>query len=96
MRKKTYVFDNDTLEVLQVLKEELGKKETQIIREALRFYFENHRSNKNLMNSLNELVERMENIVKQISDLSYRLGRCEEKAKRLEEEIRRLKGEKSP
>jgi len=94
LRKKTYVFDDHTLEVLQVLKEELGKKETQIIREALRLYFENHRNSRNLMSSVNELVERMENIVKQISELSYRLGRCEERARRLEEEIRKLKGER--
>ncbi|RLJ70081.1 hypothetical protein BCF55_0343 [Hydrogenivirga caldilitoris] len=94
MKKKTYVFDNATLEVLQTLREELGKKETQIIREALRLYLDNHRTNGEVMNSLNKLVERIENVVERVSELSYKLGRCEERTKRLEEEIRKLRGER--
>ncbi len=93
MRKKTYVFDDSTLSILETLREELGKKETQIIREALRLYFDNHREHVNLMNSLGELVERIERVVRQISELSYRLGRCEERTRALEEELKRLRGD---
>lgn len=92
MKKKTYVFDDDTLEVLKTLREELGKKETQIIREALRLYFDNHRNNRELMLSLNDLLNRIESIVSRISELSYRLGRCEERNRTLEEELRKLRG----
>jgi len=49
LRKKTYVFDEDTLNILKTLREELGKKETQIIKEALRLYFDNHREQVNFM-----------------------------------------------
>lgn len=91
MQKKTYVFDDNTLEVLKTLREELGKKETQIIKEALRLYFENHRNNREVMASLNELVGRIEAIVSQIAELSYRLGKCEERNRVLEGELRKLK-----
>ncbi len=90
MRKKTYVFDEDTLDILRSLREELGKKETQIIREALKFYFDHHREQVSLMNSLGNLMEKIERIVRQISELSYRLGRCEERNRILEEELRKL------
>jgi len=93
LKKKTYVFDSSTLEILEVLKEKLGKKETQIIREALRLYLDNHKNHEQLMGSVNEFVDRIESIVKQISELSYRLGRCEERNRYLEEELRKLKGD---
>ncbi len=86
------MFDDETLDVLSILREELGKKETQIIREALRLYFENHRNNRELMSSLNELIERIEGIVSQVSQLSYKLGRCEERCRALEGELERLRG----
>jgi len=92
LKKKTYVFDSRTLEVLKLLCEELGKKETQIIREALKLYFDHHRSRKELISSVESLVERIERITNQVAELSYKLGRCEERNRNLEEEIRRLKG----
>lgn len=91
MKKKTYIFDPDTVEILNTLKEELGKKETQIIREALRLYFESRRNEKKLMDSVNDLVEKIDEFADRISDLSYRLGRCEERNRVLEEELKRLR-----
>jgi len=95
LRKKTYVFDEDTLDILRTLREELGKKETQIIREALKLYFDRHREQVSFMNSLGNLMEKIERIVRQISELSYKLGRCEERNRILEEELRRLRKERS-
>ena len=92
MKKKTYLFDSETVEILNTLKEELGKKETQIIREALRLYFDNHRNEKRLMDSVNELIDRIERLVNQISELSYRLGKCEERNRIFEEELKKLRG----
>jgi len=86
------VFDDNTLEVLKTLREELGKKETQLIKEALRLYFDNHRSNGEVMSSLNELINRIESIVSQVSELSYKLGKCEERNRALERKLRRLRG----
>jgi peptidoglycan hydrolase CwlO-like protein len=91
LKKKTYLFDDDTLEVLKVLRQELGKKETQIIREALNLYFNNHKNQTELMSSVNELLEKIEAIVSKVSELSYQLGRCEERNRMLMEELERLK-----
>jgi len=91
LRKKTYVFDGETLDILKILKEELGKKETQIIREALKLYFDNHRERENLLNSLSGVMDRIEKVMRQISELSYRLGKCEERNRILEEEVKRLR-----
>lgn len=91
MRKKTYVFDRETLEVLNTLKEELGKKETQIIREALRLYLDNYRTERELLAELKVLVGKIETLFSRTSELSYRLGVCEERNRHLHEEIRRLR-----
>ncbi len=91
MRKKTYLFDNHTVDIIQILKEELGKKETQIIKEALRLYFDNHRSNEEILKSFKDLIDKIESIVEKVSELSYRLGRCEERNRRLDKELRKLR-----
>lgn len=92
MRKKTYLFDPDTLEILETLKAELGKKETQIIREALRLYLQSHMRERKLLDAVDDLAERIERIALKVSELSYKLGRCEERNRVLEEELRKLRG----
>ncbi len=92
MRKKTYLFDSDTLEILSTLKEKMGKKETQIIREALRLYLDSYMKERKLLDTVSEFMDKIERIADQISDLSYRLGRCEERNRILEAELRKLKG----
>lgn len=90
MRKKTYVFDGDTLRILEEIKTELGKKETQILKEALRLYYEHHMSMKRDMSRLESMIRDFEELMDRISELSYRLRRCEERLKSLEEEVRKL------
>ncbi len=92
MRKKTYVFDGDTIRILEEIKVELGKKETQILKEALRLYYEHHQSMKRDLDRLETLVRDLERMVERISELSYKLGKCEERLRSLEEEIRRIRG----
>ncbi len=92
MRKKTYLFDPDTLEILETLKAELGKKETQIIREALRLYLQSYMRERRLLDAVDDLAEKIEGITLKVSELSYKLGRCEERNRILEEELRKLKG----
>jgi predicted RNase H-like nuclease (RuvC/YqgF family) len=91
LKKKTYVFDGETIKILEEIKLELGKKETQVLREAIRLYHRHHMDMKTEMMRLEKAVERIEKLADRISELSYKLGRCEEKLSRLQEEIDRLK-----
>ncbi len=76
-KKKTYVFNKHTLEVLDALKNMTKKSETQIIVEALELLEEYIRKEKELDNGLDILLEK-------ISELSYKLGKCEERLAQLE------------
>ncbi len=73
-KKKTYVFDNHILALLEELKLMTGKSETRIITEALELYEKHVKKEESLKNSLEILVEK-------ISELSYKLGKCEAKLK---------------
>jgi len=79
--KKTYVFDKKTLEILKNLKEELGKSETQIIKEALRLYHK----------VLHGEYDEFRCMAEKLAEVSYKLGALEERLRILEEELRRLK-----
>ena len=91
MKKKTYVFDGETIKILEEIKLELGKKETQILREAIKLYYEQNLEMKAQMSRLENAVSKIAELVQKIGDLSYKLGRCEEKLSELQDEIRRLK-----
>ncbi len=69
MRKKTYILDTETLKLLEEIKRKLGKKETQIVKEAIRLYYEHTLSERRALSKLEELVERLSGII----------GRLEEK-----------------
>ncbi|NPA52113.1 MAG: hypothetical protein GXO22_04400 [Aquificae bacterium] len=69
-KKKTYVFDNHILALLEELKLITGKSETRIISEALELYEKHIKEEESLKNSLGMLLDK-------ISDLSYKLGQCE-------------------
>ena len=90
-KKKTYVFDQDTLNILEALKRDLGKKETQILKEALRLYMEHHKGMSAMTTTAQEFLKSVENLTKHVSDLSYRLGRCEAEKERLKSELDRLR-----
>lgn len=92
VRKKTYVFDDDTLEILENLKCSMNKKEVSIIREALRMYHDMHNNQENLYKALNEIICQLEYITSKIEKLSYELGQCKERNKYLEDMIRKLVG----
>ncbi len=91
MKKKTYVFDGETVRILEEIKVELGKKETQILKEAIRLYRQHQVEMRKEVTRLEKAVERIESLADRISDLSYKLGRCEERLRQIQEEIERLK-----
>ena len=77
-KKKTYVFSTHTLNILEELKNITKKSETQIITEALELLEEYVKKDKELDSSLDVLLDK-------ISDLSYKLGKCEEKLAQYEQ-----------
>ena len=91
MKKKTYVFDGETIKILEEIKLELGKKETQILREAIRLYYEQNLEMKAQMSRLEEAVSMLAELLERMKDLSLKLDRFEENLSELQDEIRRLK-----
>jgi len=76
-KKKTYVFNQHVLDILERLKETTKKSETQIITEALELLDEYVRKDRELDSSLDIMLNK-------ISELSYKLGKCEERLSQLE------------
>ncbi len=70
MKKKTYVFDEETLRILSELRNKLGKKEVQIIKEAIREYYKRIVENKTL-------EERLKHIENKIKELELRVKKLE-------------------
>ena len=92
MKKKTYIFDDDTLEILDQLKCDLNQKEVSIIKDALRAYYEVQCNKKELYRTLHEVVSQLTHIVQKIEELSFALGQCRERNKQLERLIEELRG----
>ncbi len=90
MKKKTYVLDESTLNMLEKLKCELNQKEVSVIKEAVRMLHEYHCEKQRTYETLNEIVEKLDYIVKRVEELSYQLGKCQEKNRYLESRIREL------
>lgn len=74
-KKKTYIFNEQTISNLEKLKDLTNKKETQIISEAVAVYLEYLERDK-------RFNDKLEFMVKEIEELSYKLGVCEEKIKK--------------
>jgi len=91
LKKKTYIFDEDTLEILDQLKCDLNQKEVSIIKDALRSYYEVQCNKKELYKTLNEVVSQLNHIVQKIEELSYALGQCRERNRQLEKILDELK-----
>ncbi len=79
--KKTYVFSKKTADLLDSLKHSLGKSETQIISEALICLEKQTNREKQFKDNLEILVQKIEN-------LSFILGKYEERIRQLEEKLK--------
>ena len=88
MRKKTYIFDDSTLEMIDRLKCELNQKEVAILKEAIRMLYEQNCEKKKNYELLRDIVQRLDHIVKRVEELSLELGRCRERNRYLEEKLR--------
>ncbi len=85
VRKKTYAFDQATIDILEELKRELGKKETQLLKEALNIYYKKVKHEENISSQVESFLSNVKDLATMIMELSYRLGKCEEKMRQLEE-----------
>ncbi len=90
LRKKTYMFDDETLDLLNELKCNLNKKEVGIIKEALKMYYEVQCNQETVYKSLNDIVSQLNMIVTKIEKLSYELGQCRERNRYLENYIKNM------
>ena len=90
MRKKTYMLDDHTLDLLEELKRELNQKEVSVIREAVRQLHERHRKEKEYHSMLKDMVSRLDSLAKRIEELSFELGRYKERNSMLERKIKEL------
>ncbi len=88
LKKKTYAFDDRTIRMLEELKKGLGKKETQIIKEAIEILYSTKKNERAVMNNVEDFLTNVKNIADMVMELSYRLGKCEEKLRILEERLR--------
>ena len=90
MKKKTYVFDDSTLDMIDKLKCELNQKEVTILKEAVRLLHEYHCNRKETYDYMKEIVRKLDYIVERIEFLSYQLGQCRERNEQLERKLREL------
>jgi len=93
LKKKTYIFDEDVLEILDQLKCDLNQKEVAIIKDALRSYYEVQCNKREVYKTLHDVVSQLDNIIRKIEELSYALGQCRERNRQLEKIVKELKGE---
>ncbi len=84
MKKKTYVFDPNTLEILESLKGELGKKEVQILREALALYRDKVRGVKESLSKVENLSSKMDMVLVRLFELLNKVEDSNAKLSRIE------------
>ncbi len=90
MQKKTYMLDEETLNLLEELKWILNKKEITIIKESIKLYHEQHVKEETVLKILSEITNQLSYIINKIEVLSRELGRCEERNRYLETQIEKL------
>ncbi len=95
MQKKTYVFDETTLEILDDLKCKLKQNETSIIKEAIRMYRDTMNGKDEIYRMLHEIVYKLEYIIEKVERLSFQLGKCVERNRQLEEQLRKLNADQT-
>jgi len=79
MKKKTYIFNDKTIIILEELKKSTNKKETQIIEEALNHYYDYMRGRSEIFEDLKMISKNFLEIINKVEELSYKLGKCEAK-----------------
>ncbi len=90
MKKKTYIFDDDTLDMIDHLKYELNQKEVVILKEAIRMLYEYNCERKKKENILNDIIQKLDYIIRRIEELSFELGKCKERNRYLEDKVKKL------
>ncbi len=63
MKKKTFIFDEKVLSTLSEIKQITKKSETQIVKESLRLYRDFLKKEKEALSKNLELAEKLENLI---------------------------------
>ena len=78
-KKKTYIFNEDTLRNLEGIQQITRQTETQIISDALKIYEEYLKKETNIMTKLDLVLEKIEKLSLELGACKERLRDCEEK-----------------
>ncbi|WP_456400773.1 hypothetical protein [Persephonella sp.] len=72
-KKKTYVFEEETVKQLEKIKRLTGKSETQILREAITIYGKILNEDRDGIESVKEITTRLEGVVDRLESLLSKL-----------------------
>ncbi|WP_457622496.1 hypothetical protein [Persephonella sp.] len=72
-KKKTYVFDENTLAKLDEIKDLTGKSETQILKEAVDLYLQVLSDDREGLGNIKDITEKLEKVVDRLEDLLVKL-----------------------
>ncbi|WP_457623613.1 hypothetical protein [Persephonella sp.] len=72
-KKKTYVFEEETVKQLEKIKRLTGKSETQILREAITIYGKILNDDRDGIESVKEITTRLEGVVDRLESLLSKL-----------------------
>jgi len=75
VKKKTFVFDEETLTILYEIKQITKKSETQIVKESLKLYRDFLKKEKEALPENLILVERLENLVMRLESVLKKISR---------------------
>ena len=75
MKKKTFVFDEKVLFTLSEIKQITKKSETQIVKESLRLYRDFLEKEKKALSKNLELAEKLENLVLRLETVLKEISR---------------------
>ncbi|ACO03793.1 MAG TPA: hypothetical protein DEP48_04495 [Persephonella sp.] len=72
-KKKTYVFEKDTLKKLEQIKELTGKSETQILKDAIDLYLNLINDDKEGLDSIKDITDKLVRVVDRLEILLEKL-----------------------
>lgn len=75
-KKKTYIFGQETIGLINELKQMTNKSETQILSEAVELFYDYLKKNKSIHSNFEMLLDK-------VVELSFRLGELEQQMQNL-------------
>ncbi|WP_457640433.1 hypothetical protein [Persephonella sp.] len=73
-KKKTYVFEEETLDTLKKIKQKTGKSETQILKEAIILYEKYLNDDEDGIKTIKDIASKLEKIVNRLDLILTKLS----------------------